>query len=212
MRTDDLIHLLIADQKAPSISIERRLTIAVTIGFIVSAALFWIALGPRDDIVAAATTPRFIFKIIESLLLAGTAALLILRLACPGADTRAATVAMIAAPVLLASTIAAELMLVSPAQWETKLIGSNSLVCVTAIPLLSLPLLASTLYALRQGAPKRPSLAGGVAGMLAGGLAAALYATQCTDDSPLFVATWYSLSIAGVTLLGALAGRQVLRW
>ena len=212
MRTDDLIRLLIADHNAPSILIERRLTIAVTIGFVVALALFWIALGPRDDIVAAAATPRFIFKVVESLLLAGAAALLVLQLARPGADTRVAIAAIFAAPVLLACTVVAELALVSPTQWETKLIGSNSLVCVTAIPLLSLPPLVATLYVLRQGASTRPGLAGGVAGMLAGGLAAALYATQCTDDSPLFVAFWYSLAIAAVSLVGTMVGQRVLRW
>lgn len=193
-------------------SVERRLARAVTIAVVVTAALFWISLGPRDDIAAAATTPRFIFKVVESLLLAGTSALLVLRLVRPGADARVATAAILAAPALLTCTIAAEMVLVSPAQWQTKLIGSNSLVCITAIPLLSLPLLVAALYALRQGAPTRPGLAGGVAGLLASGLAAAFYAMQCTDDSPLFVAVWYSLAIAAVSLLGAMAGQRVLRW
>jgi hypothetical protein len=212
MRTDDLIQLLVADQRAPSISVERRLAIAVTVGLVVTAALFWISLGLRDDIVAAAATPRFIFKVVESLLLAGTAALLVLRLARPGADTRAATAAVLAAPALLASTLVAELLLVSPAQWQTKLVGSNSIACITAIPLLSLPLLVCALYALREAAPTRPGLAGGVAGMLAGGLAAAFYAMQCPDDSPLFVAVWYSVAILAVSLVGAMAGQRVLRW
>jgi hypothetical protein len=51
-----------------------------------------------------------------------------------------------------------------------------------------------------------------VAGLIAGGLAAALYATHCTDDSPLFVATWYSIAIGAVAVLGALLGRRLLRW
>jgi len=42
------------------------------------------------------------------------------------------------------------------------------------------------------------------AGLVAGGLSAALYATHCTDDSPLFVATWYTIAIAAVTVLGAI--------
>jgi NAD(P)H-dependent FMN reductase len=52
----------------------------------------------------------------------------------------------------------------------------------------------------------------GAAGLVAGGLAAALYATQCTDDSPLFIATWYSIAIGAVTVLGAVLGRHQLRW
>ncbi|MGA7427255.1 MAG: NrsF family protein, partial [Rhodoplanes sp.] len=33
-----------------------------------------------------------------------------------------------------------------------------------------------------------------------------------TDDSPLFVATWYSLAITLVVAVGAVLGPRVLRW
>jgi hypothetical protein len=96
----------------------------------------------------------------------------------------------------------------------TRLVGSNSRVCLTAIPLMSLPLLAAALIGLRHGAPTRPALAGAIAGLLSAGLAATLYASHCTDDSPLFVATWYTLATALVTAIGALAGSgaAVLRY
>ncbi|TIM19365.1 MAG: DUF1109 family protein, partial [Mesorhizobium sp.] len=38
------------------------------------------------------------------------------------------------------------------------------------------------------------------------------YAAHCFDDSPLFVATWYTAAIAGLALLGALGGRFFIRW
>jgi hypothetical protein len=38
------------------------------------------------------------------------------------------------------------------------------------------------------------------------------YATNCFDDSPLFVVTWYPLAIGTVTLAGYLSGRWLLRW
>jgi hypothetical protein len=47
---------------------------------------------------------------------------------------------------------------------------------------------------------------------VAAALAATVYAAHCTDDSPLFVATWYSLAIAFVTVVGAVIGSRVLRW
>ncbi len=72
--------------------------------------------------------------------------------------------------------------------------------------------LAVFLLALRHGAPTRPGLAGTVAGLLAGGLAATFYAAHCTDDSPLFVATWYSIAVAGLAALGGIIGRRVARW
>ena len=120
---------------------------------------------------------------------------------------------MLLIPVgLLALGIASEMMLPQRLPWITRMIGSNSKVCMTAIPLLSLPILIATFVALRHGAPARPALAGAYAGLLSAGFAATLYASQCTDDSPLFVATWYSIAIAAVTALGALAGNKVLRF
>jgi hypothetical protein len=94
----------------------------------------------------------------------------------------------------------------------TRLVGSNSKVCLTAVPLLSLPLLAASLIGLRHGAPTRPALAGAMAGILSSGLAATLYASNCTDDSPLFVATWYTLATLIVAAIGALVGSKVLRF
>ncbi|TIM59065.1 MAG: DUF1109 family protein, partial [Mesorhizobium sp.] len=68
------------------------------------------------------------------------------------------------------------------------------------------------LAVLRYGAPTRPVLAGAVAGLLAGGLAATFYAAHCFDDSPLFVATWYTIAIAILAALGAFGGRLLVRW
>jgi hypothetical protein len=65
---------------------------------------------------------------------------------------------------------------------------------------------------LRQGAPEHPALAGAAAGLFAGAIGAHLYATHCPDDSPLFVAAWYTLAIAFVVGTGALAGSRCLRW
>ena len=77
---------------------------------------------------------------------------------------------------------------------------------------MSLPLLAAALLGLRHGAPTRPALAGAIAGLLSAGLAATLYASHCTDNSPLFVATWYTIAAALVSAVGALAGPRVLRF
>ena len=42
------------------------------------------------------------------------------------------------------------------------------------------------------------SLAGAIAGIAASGIAAAFYALDCADDSPLFVCTWYPLATLAI--------------
>jgi hypothetical protein len=51
-----------------------------------------------------------------------------------------------------------------------------------------------------------------MAGLAAGGIAATFYATNCADDSPLFVATWFSLATLIVAASGYLMGRRLLAW
>ena len=81
-------------------------------------------------------------------------------------------------------------------------VGKNGMLCLTVIPALGIVPLGLVLWALRQGAPTRPGLAGVFAGLLAGGIAATFYAANCTDDSPLFVALWYPLAIAMLAIVG----------
>jgi peptidoglycan/LPS O-acetylase OafA/YrhL len=72
--------------------------------------------------------------------------------------------------------------------------------------------LGGAFYALRRGAPLRPSFAGAAAGLLACALAAMLYALHRPEDSPLFGAIWYSAVIALVTAAATIAGRRFFRW
>src|SRR3546814_3801408 len=88
------------------------------------------------------------------------------------------------APALIAVAVIVELFLLPPDTWSAKLVGTNSMVCLTFVLLIGIGPLAVFLLALRHGAPARPALAGAVAGLLAGGIAATFYAAPCTDDSP----------------------------
>ena len=56
------------------------------------------------------------------------------------------------------------------------------------------------------------TLTGALAGSASAGIAATIYATNCTDDSPLFVASWYPLATSIVVAAGAWAGRRWLSW
>ena len=112
----------------------------------------------------------------------------------------------------MVAALIVELAVVPSSLWATRLVGSNVVLCLTFIPLIGIGPLAIFLAALRFGAPTRPRVAGAVAGLLAGGLAATFYAAHCFDDLPLFVATWYPLAIVGLACLGALAAPRVARW
>lgn len=212
MRTDDLLRTLVADGEAT----ERRLVVALPVaaaaGLLVAVALFGLALGPRADLATAAQTLRFVLKPLEMGLFAIVAGALAVRLAEPAAPVRRIAAGLAAPAGLLGVSVAAELATVPAADWGRRLVGSNARVCLVAIPLLSVPVLVATLWALRGGAPLHPARAGAAAGLFSAAVAAALYALHCTDDSPLFVATWYTLATALVVVVGALAGARVLRW
>jgi len=119
---------------------------------------------------------------------------------------------MAAAPVLVAVAVVLELFMVPEVMWGTRMVGTNMMICMGFIPLIGIGPLAIFLWVLRYGAPTRPVLAGAVAGLLAGGLSATFYAAHCFDDSPLFVATWYTIAIIVLAGLGGLGGRLFVRW
>ncbi len=212
MKTDDLIRALAADCATRPMSLRRPFTMAMIPGVAIAFGLYLAILGPRPHLLGLLAEPRFLFKVCLSFLLVALTARLVLRLGKPGAEIRRATLLLAIVPALLAAGIAAELLSVPVGLWSQKLIGTNALVCLKSIPFLGLAPLAAILFCLRQGAPEHPALAGAAAGLLAGAIGAALYATHCPDDSPLFVAVWYTLAITFITALGAILGARLLRW
>ena len=119
---------------------------------------------------------------------------------------------MLIPPLLLAGAVLLELQAVPADHWAVSAFGSMPVACMKYIPLLSLAPLGAILFALRQGAPSNPVAAGASAGLLSGAIGAALYATFCVDDSPMFLAIWYVAGITIVSALGALVGSRLLKW
>ena len=212
MDTDRLIETLATDNERRERPVGSVLTTALLITAPVSIALFFAALGFRKDIDTAVYNPFFDLKFLVTMALAISAIAISIHLSRPEASLKGWKWLLLIPAGLLGFGIVSELMMPQQLPWLTRLIGSNSKVCMTAIPLLSLPLLVGALVALRHGAPTRPAVAGAYAGLLSAGFAATLYASQCTDDSPLFVATWYPLAIGLVAAIGALAGSRWLRF
>jgi hypothetical protein len=212
METEQLIRTLAADNAHRARPVGLVLALALLAAAPVSMAMFLTELGVRPDVMTAMHNPFFDLKFVVTLALAISAIVVSLHLSRPEASLKGWAWLLLIPVGILATAMASEMMMPQRLPMMTRLIGSNSRVCMTAIPLLSLPLLAAALIGLRHGAPTRPAVAGAIAGLLSAGLAATLYASHCTDDSPLFVATWYPIAIALVTAIGALAGSRVLRF
>lgn len=54
--------------------------------------------------------------------------------------------------------------------------------------------------------------AGALAGVTAGGLAAAIYAMVCIEDNPGFYGLWYSVDMLITGVIGAVLGKLALKW
>jgi hypothetical protein len=212
METDQLIRTLAADNGHRARPVGFMLTLALLAAAPVSVVIFLAGLGVRPDAMTAMHNPFFDLKFAVTLALAIPAIAISLHLSRPEASMHGWAWLLLIPAGLLVAGISGEMMMPQRLPMMTRLVGSNSRLCLTAIPVMSLPLLAAALIGLRHGAPSRPAVAGALAGLSSAGLAATLYAAHCTDDSPLFVATWYTTAAALVAAIGALAGSRLLRF
>jgi hypothetical protein len=210
MDTSDLIKVLAADAKRPVVSLPGLWRKAAGVATALAAIAFAALLDPRPDIATAAQTPRFLMKFAISIALALSAFGIAQALLRPEGTWRHPSLAL--APALALLAIIFEL-LVQPAEaWSAPLIGTNGMACFIFILLIGVGPLVILLMALRRGAPGEPAVAGAVAGLLAGGIATTFYAVHCTNDSLLFVATWYTIAILGLAALGAAGAYRLARW
>lgn len=211
MRTEQLIRVIAADVE-PTRPVEVALPRALLASAVIVGALFLILVGPRSDPGVVASSGNVLIKQIFPVILAIGAFGAVVRVARPAARVGGWSALLAAVPLALLTAVVAELMRKPEQDWYSGLVGQTLWFCLTVIPLMSLPILAVSLWILRRGASTRPTVAGALAGLMSAGTATALYAIHCIEDSPLFFATWYSLAILAVTALGAVLGPRVLRW
>ncbi len=212
MKTDDLVKAIAADQNGPTTPLGRSLVLGLVPGLAIAVLLYAFLLGPRPHLLALLPGPRLMFKLIFPWVVVACALPLVLRLAQPAADARRYGGFLLALAFALLIAVGVELIVLPQAEWRTYWIGHNAKICMTLIPILAFGPLVASLIVLKRGAPTHPTLAGAGAGLLAAAIGAALYATHCPDDSPLFVACWYSLATVIIVAIGALVGSKWLRW
>jgi hypothetical protein len=211
MTTDDLIDLL-AQDGPPRFLFRTVFVTTALLAVAVACATVFTTIGFRSNIAVVTESIRFLFKVFLMAALAVSAVGTVLRLGRPGDAIGGWILTLGVIPVVLMVAVAMELYFVPPSLWSARLVGDNARFCLTMIPMIALGPLALFIAALRQGAPAQPGLAGAFSGLAAGAIAATFYALHCTDDSPLFVATWYPLAILAMTGVGYLGGRRFLNW
>lgn len=212
MKTGDLIELLASDaRRTPPSLVCSRLGAALAAGGVVTllAVIVWLRCQP---LLAAGAHPWLWMKASYTTLLTVSGLMIVRRLATPGAPVGPAFGWGAAVFVAMAALGAGQILAADPAARVALWLGQTWRVCSPLILLLSAPIYAALVVALRSLAPIRPARTGAAAGLVAGGLAATLYGLHCPEQGAAFVVTWYSLGIAAAMAAGALAGRWLLHW
>ena len=213
MKTDDLIDRLASGLEAtPPWWVTRRILIGLGCGAFGSALTMVLWLGVRPDLADAAGTMMFWIKFAYTLACAAVLAAALIRVARPGGSMGSLAWALAAPFALVALMAVVRLAKADSVIRHGMLMGDSADVCPWRIAVLSIPILAGAVWALRGLAPTRLVLSGFVAGGCAGAMGAWIYAFHCNESAAAFVALWYTAGMAFVALLGALAGRRLLRW
>jgi hypothetical protein len=207
MKTDDLIGLLAQDLAVAPRTPRAQLLRWLPLALLAAAAAYLFAFGIRPD---AATWPAMSGTAMKwslgglAAVVGGAAAV---RLSRPEAGARGPLLALGLLAGLAAALLAAGSLAHEPLPFR-----ASAFKCLVSVPVMAALPLAAFLAALRTGAVTKPALAGAFAGLGAAGLAILAYALHCTEDSAMFVGTWYVAAALLCAAIGAYAGARALRW
>jgi hypothetical protein len=211
--TDSLIERLAARLEPISRhAVARRLVVPAAAGILVSVILVGSTLGFRPDMSRALGTAMFWTKLGYTLALGALAVWALERLSRPETPARE-RVLWLLAPVAFVLLICGVQLALAPGEDRVALVmGSTAALCPWRILVFSAPPFIALTWAIRGLAPRSIRLAGAILGLCAGALGAAAYALACTEATAPFLATWYSLGIVGVAVVGSLTAPWSLRW
>ena len=213
MNTDDMIERLVQDgNHGWRLSVWRSLTVAMLAGGALAFALLLMTLRLRPDWAQAIGMPMVWVKMGFTLTLAAAGFVAVRRVSTPGLGIKTLPF-LLAAPVVGVWAVALfGIRQVPAAEVPDYVLGSTWSACALLIAMLSVPIFVCVLWVMRRLAVTRPTIAGGVAGLFSGAMAASVYGLHCPEVSPAFVGIWYVLGILIPTLTGLLIGRRVLSW
>lgn len=213
MKTEELIALLaqgggrIEPGRAP-----RRAAVALAAGLLAAGGLMQVLYGVRPGLLQDAALGMFWVKLAFVLATALAGLALAMRLAHPGASLGRRPLALAAPAVLMWLIAAAALLQAAPGERMALLLGQTWQACPFRIALLSAPVLAALLWAMRAYAPTRLRLAAAAAGLCAGAFGALAYTLHCPELAAPFLGLWYVIGMLIPAAAGALLGPWLLRW
>lgn len=213
MKTDDLIALLANGASSELRSVPaRRFSVALGAALPAAIATMALLLHVNPAWQSAVAEPRTWLKLGYVAAVAATSWAMVMRLSRP-AGRATPLLAALALPVGVMAAIAAGVLLSAEEGSRVDLVlGRTWTVCAALIAMLSAPLLAATLLAMRGLAPIHLAGAGAAAGLLSGAVGALVYCVHCPEVDPPFVLVWYTAGMAIPAGVGALLGPRVLRW
>lgn len=212
MKTDELIAMLARGDVAVTQGRPGATAAVLAAGLVASILMMQLTLRTLPQLGSAIAWPAFWLKVGFVVAMACAAWHAASTLARPGAREGGLPV-VLAVPLVLMWLIGAVLLAsAAPDQRAQLFWGRTWRACPGLIAMLSTPLLAAALWAMRRMAPTRLRLAGAAAGLAAGAGGALVYCLHCPEMSPAFVGTWYVLGMLVPTAIGALLGPKVLAW
>lgn len=213
MQTDDLISIMTADHRKVDTGWLRRVTwLAALAALGVTILLVLGTLGARPDFAEARMTLPVIAKALLGASLALVALAVFQRSLRPGLKPgRWLWLAL--APLALAGLWALATLAQAPAEsWSTLIFGRYWRACLIAVPLYAIAPFLFLIVLARRGASVDARLTGMAAGVASAGLAIMGYSLHCPDDTAPFLATWYPIALATVTVLATMIAPRLLRW
>jgi hypothetical protein len=213
MKTDELIRMLSTNlEPVRGRELRNLVTAALAGGAIVAFCLMLAIFGAPVDALGGEHFALKMLALAFTLGLVGAGANLLVRFARPVDPGRNSLVPIVLLflAMLFAGVVA--LLLAHPAGWSGMIFGPQWAACLICIPLFAIAPFAALVWALRKGAPTRLEWAGAVAGLVAGALAAAIFALHHPGGSVPFIVLWYGGPIVLCGLAGAILGPRLLRW
>jgi hypothetical protein len=213
VRTDDLVDLLARDGGAvPTGAGRHRLAWALAAGVLCALLLMVKTLGLNPALARQVSLPNFWIKVGFVAALAGSSLVGVQRLSIPGARLGRVPFALAASVLVMWLVAITVFFAAAPTARADAFFGQSWAACPFLVAMLSAPVFAGVVWAMRGLAPTRLRLAGAAAGLLSGAVGALVYCLHCPELAPPFVGFWYLLGMLIPAGIGGMLGHRLLRW